>query len=50
MFIKKHKILTSIVGLFLLFAISLGGTIGIANATRAKEVAIPNLVGKSVCT
>ena len=48
MFIKKHKILSSIVGLFLLFAISLGGTIGIANATRAKEVAIPNLVGKTV--
>lgn len=47
-FVKKHKILTSIIGLFLLFAISLGGTIGIANATRAKEVAIPNLVGKTV--
>ena len=27
-------------------ALSLGGTIGIANATRPKEVAIPNLVGK----
>lgn len=48
MFIKKHKVLSSIVGLFLLFVISLGGTIGIANATRAKEVAIPNLVGKTV--
>lgn len=48
MFIKKHKILSSIIGLFLLFVISLGGTIGIANATRAKEVAIPNLVGKTV--
>jgi len=48
MFIKKHKILTSIVGLFLLFVISLGATIGIANATRPKEVAIPNLVGKTV--
>ena len=47
-FIKKHKILSSIVGLFLLFAISLGGTIGIANATRPKEVEIPNLVGKTV--
>lgn len=47
-FIKKHKVLSSIVGLFLLFAISLGGTIGIANATRPKEVEIPNLVGKSV--
>jgi len=48
MFVKKHKVISSIVGLFLLFAISLGGTIGIANATRAKEVAIPNLVGKTV--
>ena len=48
MFIKKHKVLSSIIGLFLLFVISLGGTIGIANATRAKEVAIPNLVGKTV--
>ena len=48
MFIKKHKVLSSIIGLFLLFAISLGGTIAIANATRAKEVAIPNLVGKTV--
>jgi len=47
MFIKKHKVLSTIIGLFLLFAISLGGTIGIANATRAKDVAIPNLVGKT---
>ena len=48
MFIKNHKVLSSILGLFLLFAISLGGTIGIANATRPKEVAIPYLVGKTV--
>ena len=48
MFIKKHKVVASIVGLFLLFSISLGATIGIANATRPKEVAIPNLVGKTV--
>lgn len=48
MFIKKHKVLSSIVALFLLFVISLGGTIAIANATRPKEVAIPNLVGKTV--
>ena len=47
-FIKKHKIVASIVGLFLLFSISLGATIGIANATRPKEVTIPNLVGKTV--
>jgi len=48
MFIKKHKVLSSIVALVLLFVISLGGTIAIANATRPKEVEIPNLVGKTV--
>ena len=48
LFIKKHKVLSSIVGLFLLFVISLGGTIAIANATKPKEVLIPNLVGKTV--
>ena len=48
MFIKKHKVLSSIVGLCLLFVISLGSTIAIANARRPKEVAIPNLVGKTV--
>ena len=47
-FVKKHKVMSSIVGLFLLFAISLGATIGISNATRPKEVQIPNLVGKTV--
>ena len=47
-FIKKHKVLSSIVGLMLLFAISLGGTIAVFNATKPKEVAIPNLVGKTV--
>ena len=48
MFVKKHKVLSAIIGVFLLFTISLGGTIGIANATRPKDVAIPNLVGKTV--
>ncbi len=47
-FIKNHKVLSSVVGLFLLFAISLGATVGISNAVRPKEVAIPNLVGKTV--
>ncbi len=47
-FVKNHKILTSIIGLILLFTISIGTTIGIANATRPKEVAIPNLVGKTI--
>jgi serine/threonine-protein kinase len=40
--------LSSIVGLFILFVITLGTTMVIANAKRPKEVAIPNLVGKSV--
>ena len=48
MFIKKHKVLTSIVGLFLLFVISLGTTIGIDKVTRPKEVSLPDLVGKTV--
>lgn len=47
-FIKKHKVTSSIIGLILLFAISLGLTIGISNARRPKEVQIPNLVGKTV--
>jgi len=47
-FVKKHKALSTIVGLILLFVLSLGTTLGIANATRTKDVAIPNLVGKTV--
>ena len=47
-FIKKHKVLSTIIGLILLFVLSLGLTIGITNATRPKEVAIPDLVGKTV--
>ena len=46
--IKEHKVLASIIGLILLFIISLGATIGISNLTRPKEVAIPDLVGKTV--
>ncbi len=48
MFIKKHKVLSSIVGLILLFVIALSATILISNLTRPKEVQIPNLVGKTV--
>ena len=47
-FIKKHKVLSSIIGLILLFVITIGLTIGISNATRPKDVEIPNLVGKTV--
>ncbi len=44
-FIKKHKFLSSIVGLALLFTISLGGTILYFDLTNPKEVLLPNLVG-----
>ena len=47
-FIKNHKALSAIIGLILLFIITIGTTIGISNATRPKDVAIPNLVGKTV--
>ena len=48
MFVKKHKVLSSIVGLILLFVIALTATILISNLTRPKEVQIPDLVGKTV--
>ncbi len=47
-FIKEHKVLSSIVGLILLFVIALSATVLISNATRPKEVQIPDLVGKTV--
>ena len=46
-FIAKHKVLSSVIGLILLFAISLGGTMGFLNLTNPKEVKLPNLVGLS---
>ena len=47
-FVKKHKVLSIIIGLILLFVISISATIGITNATMPKEVQIPNLVGMTV--
>ena len=44
-FIKKHKALSIIVGLILLFALSLGGTLLVLNITNPPEVAMPNVVG-----
>ncbi len=44
-FVKKHKVFSTIMGLIILFIISISATIGISNATRPKEVQIPNLVG-----
>ena len=46
-FISKHKGLSIFIGLVLLFAISLGGTILYSNLTNPKEVLLPNLVGIS---
>ena len=44
-FIKNHKILSTIIGLILLFVVSLGGTMGILNLTNPPEVVMPNVVG-----
>lgn len=44
---KKVKILLWVIGLILLFALSLGGTMLYFNLTEPKDVQIPNLVGKT---
>ena len=44
-FIKRHKIISSMVGLILLFIISLTATTKIINAKRVKDVQTPKLVG-----
>lgn len=46
-FIKKHKVLSVFLGLILLFAISLGGTLAVLNITNPPEVLLPNVVGMS---
>lgn len=46
-FIKRHKIASTIIGLILLFALSLSGTIIILNVTNPPEVSMPNVVGIS---
>ena len=46
-FIKRHKVLSTIVGLILLFVLSLGGTLLVLNITNPPEVAMPNVVGLS---
>ena len=46
-FIKKHKKLSIFIGLVLLFALSLGGTILALNITNPPEVDMPNVVGLS---
>ena len=46
-FIKNHKKLSIFIGLILLFALSLGGTILALNITNPPEVEMPNVVGLS---
>lgn len=46
-FIKNHKVASAIIGLILLFAISLGGTLAYFNLTNPNEVNQPNVVGMS---
>jgi len=46
-FIKKHKVLSIVIGLILLFALSLGGTLGVLSITNPAEVEMPNVVGMS---
>ena len=46
-FIKRHKVLSSIIGLILLFAITFGGTLAYLNITNPAEVELPDVVGMS---
>lgn len=46
-FIKKHKVLSSIIGLIVLFVLSLTGTLAVLNLTNPPEVEMPNVVGLS---
>lgn len=46
-FIKRHKKLSIFIGLVLLFALSLGGTILALNLTNPPEVPMPNVIGLS---
>ena len=44
-FIAKHKVLSSIIGLLLLFLIAFGGTSAYISIVTPKDVIMPNLVG-----
>ena len=46
-FIGKHKVASTIIGLILLFALTLGITSVVMNAVLPKDVIMPNLVGLS---
>ena len=47
-FIKKHKVISGIIGVILLFFIVMFSVYFIFDATRPKQVILPNLVGMSV--
>ena len=47
-FIKKHKGLSFVICLVLLFVLSLGGTIAVSRLTEPKEVVLPNFVGVQI--
>lgn len=44
-FVKRHKTLSSFIGIILLFCIAFGGTMFILNVTNPKEVELPYVVG-----
>ena len=44
-FIKNHKALSTVIGLILLFVISLGGTMGVLSLTNPPEVEMPKVIG-----
>lgn len=44
-FIKEHKVLSSIIGIILLFFLAFGGTMLVLNMTNPKETEVPNVVG-----
>lgn len=46
-FIKKHKKLSTFLGLVILFFLAFSGTILFLNVTNPKEVSLPNVVGLS---
>ena len=46
-FIRNHKGLSVFIGLIILFAVALGGTLGVLNLTNPNEVDMPNVVGLS---
>ena len=46
-FIKEHKVLSSFIGIILLFFIAFGGTMLVLKATNPKEVEVPNVVNLS---